>query len=200
MDTEIVVTIEGTTPLICNRFTDEAQAKASGGTGGSIIGDKGTPKEQAEQKVYRDEAGDLCIPAPNIFRCIIDGGEYFKVGKSKVTTQKTSMIPACVEIDGIVVPLRSREGWRVDSRPGRNPSTGGRFLLHRPMFDDWALTFTLRVDTSMIAAKTLREIVDAAGKRKGLGDFRPACKGMFGKFVVTKWEVVKLEKELPEAA
>jgi hypothetical protein len=34
----------------------------------------------------------------------------------------------------------------------------------------------------------MREIVDAAGKRVGLGDFRPACKGPFGKFVVVQWK------------
>jgi hypothetical protein len=40
----------------------------------------------------------------------------------------------------------------------------------------------------MIAPKLVREIVDAAGKRIGLGDFRPSCKGPFGKFVVTQWK------------
>lgn len=39
----------------------------------------------------------------------------------------------------------------------------------------------------MITAALFREIVDAAGKRIGLGDFRPACKGPFGKFTVTSW-------------
>jgi len=33
--------------------------------------------------------------------------------------------------------------------------------------------------------------VDAAGKRIGLGDFRPDCKGPFGRFVVTKWKTSK---------
>jgi hypothetical protein len=40
----------------------------------------------------------------------------------------------------------------------------------------------------MMDPKLFREIVDAAGKRIGLGDFRPATKGPFGKFVVTSWE------------
>jgi hypothetical protein len=31
-------------------------------------------------------------------------------------------------------------------------------------------------------------VIDAAGKRVGLGDFRPACKGPFGRFVVTNWQ------------
>jgi hypothetical protein len=39
----------------------------------------------------------------------------------------------------------------------------------------------------MLSLVLMRDIVDAAGKRIGLGDFRPACKGPFGKFVVVKW-------------
>jgi hypothetical protein len=32
-----------------------------------------------------------------------------------------------------------------------------------------------------------RKLVDDAGKRIGLGDFRPDRKGPFGKFVVSNW-------------
>ena len=39
--------------------------------------------------------------------------------------------------------------------------------------------------------KLLREVVDAAGKRVGLGEFRPSCKGQYGKFVVTNWRQLK---------
>jgi len=34
----------------------------------------------------------------------------------------------------------------------------------------------------------MREILDSAGKRIGLGDFRPACKGPYGKFVAVEWK------------
>ena len=43
------------------------------------------------------------------------------------------------------------------------------------------------VRTGMMPIKLMREILDAAGKRIGLGDFRPARKGPFGKFTVTHW-------------
>jgi hypothetical protein len=184
----IDVTIEGTTPLICNKFTDAAAGTASGGTRGNFVGDKGTPKEQAESKLYIGHDGKPCIPQPNLFRCLIDGGSFFKAGKSKVTTMKTSLIPACVEIVGIELPLESKESWSVDTRAVRIPSTGGRILCHRPIFNDWRITFTMSVDTDMLSVKMLREILDASGKRIGLGDFRPACKGPFGKFVVTAWK------------
>ena len=45
----------------------------------------------------------------------------------------------------------------------------------------------MEMDTAIMAVKVRRESVDAAGKRIGLGDVRPDCKGAFGKFVVTRW-------------
>lgn len=184
----IDVTIQGTTPLLCNKFTDAAQMSATNGTRMSAIGDKGSPMEQAKARLYVGHDGKECIPQPNLFRCIIDAGTFFKAGKSKVTTQKTSLIPACVEISGIELPLVHKEPWSVDTRAVRIPSTGGRILCHRPCFNDWSIAFTMSVDSDMISPKLMREIVDAAGKRIGLGDFRPSCKGPFGKFVVTAWK------------
>lgn len=184
----IDVRIEGTTPLLCNRFTDAAQQKATSGNSGSLTGDKGTPLEQATAKLYLGSDGKPMIPQPNLFRCLIDAGKYFKAGRGKVTTQKSSLIPACVEVIGIELQIRHKEPWTVDTRAVRIPATGGRILCHRPCFHDWALEFQINLDTDMIGAKLLREIIDAAGKRIGLGDFRPDCKGPFGKFVVTKWK------------
>lgn len=181
------VTIEGTTPLLCNRFTDAAQQAASSGTRASAVGEKGTPREQAEQKLYLGQDGKFVIPQPNVMRCLIDAGTFFKSGKSKVTTQKTSLLPACVDIRCVEIPIIHRDPWEVDTRAVRIPSTGGRILAHRPCFHDWRLDFSVDLDTEIMTVKLLREIFDAAGKRIGLGDFRPACKGPFGKFVVTSW-------------
>ena len=191
----VLIGIEGVTPLLMNKFHDAAQMDATNGTRVSTVGDRGTPLEIAETKLYSNENGEPIIPQPNIFRAIIDGGTFFKNGKSKVTTLKSSLIPACLSIEELEIPLSSKEPWTVDTRPVRIPSTGGRILAHRPCFNDWALTFTALLDDSIIGIRLLREVVDAAGKRIGLGDFRPACKGPFGKFVVTKWEVEELGQQ-----
>lgn len=185
----IEIIIEGTTPLMCNRYTPKAQMAAGSATRSSIVGDVGTPLEIAEERLYKGVGGEIVVPGPNLFRCIIDGGIYFKAGKSKITTQKSSLISAAMAIPQTELKIVSREGWTVDTRTVRIPSTGGRIPAHRPVFNDWALEFTLEVDEEMIGEKLAREIVDASGKRIGLGDFRPACKGPFGRFVVTQWIV-----------
>lgn len=196
---EIAITIAGTTALICNKFTDAAAEAATGGTrGSSAAKDKGTPAEQAESKLYIGLNGKPMIPQPNLLRCLIEGGRFHKIGKSQITTQKSSLLYACVDVQGAEIEIIHSQPWRVDTRAVRIPATGGRILAHRPIFDDWSLKFVVDLDTDILGAKLLRQIIDDAGKRIGLGDFRPATKGPYGRFVVTQWQVV--EVELAQAA
>lgn len=183
------VRIVGTTPLLLHRFTDQDQMTATNGSRtSSLTGDRGSPEEQAERSLYKDESGTLVIPQPNLFRCIIDAGKFFKNGKSKVTTQKSSLIPACVEVHGVTLPLQSENGWSVDARPVRIPATGGRIIRYRPIFYEWSIDFEMTVDESEMSVPFVREIIDTAGRKIGLGDFRPDTKGPFGKFRVDSWK------------
>src|SRR5579875_328862 len=112
---KIRVTIEGVSPLLMNRFTEEAEVKISGGTSVSFRGDKGTPRQQAEPKRYASEDGQLYIPGPNIFAALIAAGTFHKAGKSKLTTMKTSLIPAGILVEDLICPLGTDQ-WEVDSR------------------------------------------------------------------------------------
>lgn len=190
---EIAITLEAITPLICNKFTDEnAEAASSGSRGSSAAADRGTPLEIAESKLYIGASKKPVIPQPNLLRCLVEGGRFTKVGKAQVTTAKSSILYACVDIQGAEIPIAHSQPWKVDTRAVRIPSTGGRILAHRPMFDDWRLEFFADIDTSIIGEKLFRQIVDDAGKRIGLGDFRPQCKGPYGRFHVVHWEVSKV--------
>jgi len=192
---KIEITIQGMAPLLMNRFTEAAEVQVSGGTAVTFRGDKGTPREQAEAKRYADTDGFLYIPGPNIFSCIIAAGTFHKAGKSKLTTMKSSLIPAGLVVDELVCALYDEEDrplkhWEVDSRSVVIPSTGGRIMCHRPRVDRWRLTFTVEVDTTMFSPGLVRSVVDDAGRKIGLGDYRPARKGPFGRFVVVNWQVL----------
>jgi len=132
------------------------------------------------------------IPGPNIFACLIEGGKFHKVGKKQVTTGRSSLIPAGIavrEIETVVLDHEEKPArWEVDSRAIVNPVTRGRRLAHRPRFDSWRISFTLDVDVAMFEPKFVRQLVDDAGLRVGLGVFRPDRKGPFGKFKVILWE------------
>ena len=186
----IKCTIQGVSPLLCNRFTDANALAVSGGTSAVHVGKKGTPREQAEPKLYRDANGHCVIPGPNLFRSVIDSGVFIRSGKSKLTTARSSLVPAglaILESELLILP----EKWEVDSRSVVVPATGGRIMAHRPRFDEWKLSFSLEADTTMFSSATVRELLDLAGQRVGLGDYRPARKGPFGRFKVVSWKESK---------
>jgi hypothetical protein len=50
------------------------------------------------------------------------------------------------------------------------------------------VTFEIEYDTVLLKEEELRQVVDDAGSRVGLLDFRPEKKGPFGRFIVTEWK------------
>ncbi len=183
----IKITLEGASPLLCNRFHESAQQKVESGSSAVMIGKKGTPREQAEAKLYLDSRGRCILPGPNLFSSLIEAGKFIKAGKSKLSTNRSSLIPAGLSIEQIELPITPGK-WEVDSRAVVIPSTGGRIMCHRPRFDTWKLNAEIQVDPTMFSESVVREVVDLAGQRVGLGDFRPARRGPFGRFKVIAWK------------
>ncbi len=174
------VEITGITPLLMHRFNIEEQG---------LKRDKSlTPREEAERVCYQDEKKRLFYPTTNIYACIIESGRFHKEGKKFVTTARSSIIPAGVMIEREFVFFKKPSVWEVDSRAVVVPSTGGRIVSHRPRLDEWSLDFTLNIDKKMFTPKFIRMLIDDAGNKVGLGDFRPARKGIYGRFVVTEWK------------
>jgi len=190
----ISVDIQGSSPLLMNRFTEAAAAKVSAGSSTAItIGSKGLPREQAEPKLYLTPDGRPMIPGPNVFRSIIDAGQFHKAGRKQITTGTSSLVPAGIQLEELDCPIKHPFGgklaWEVDSRSIVNPSTRGRSMCHRPRFDAWKISFTLIVDDRMFNEQIVRQLVDDAGTKIGLGDFRPSRKGPFGRFLVSHWKM-----------
>ena len=166
------------------------RASAGSCTSAAAI-DRGTPQEIAEGQLYLGLNGKPMIPQPNLLRCLVDGGQFFKAGRRQITTKESSLLVAAIDIEGTEIEIRHKQPWKVDTRPVVIPATKGRILAHRPMFDDWELVFLVKLDIKMINEKLFREIVDAAGSRIGLGGFRPARKGPYGRFHVINWKVME---------
>lgn len=184
----ITIRIDGVSPMLMHAFTDEAQLAATNGSRGSSAAiDRGTEWEQARAHLYTAPDGEtVIIPQPNLASCIMEGGRFHKAGKKQITTAKTSLLPACVFYDDEYFEL-DHDGWSVDTRAVRIPSTGGRIQRYRPIFHRWGFEFSVQLDTKELSERLFRQIVDDAGNKVGLGDFRPATKGPFGRFKVTSW-------------
>lgn len=192
----IAVEITGQRPgMLMNAFTDATMAAIEKGRSSAIKSrSQMTPRETAASKIYMTDGSDPCpyVPGANILACLVRAGTLIKVGRSKLSTLKTSIIPAAIEIVESGLPLykpgyNSPAEFEVDTRGVVNPATGGRMVCHRPLFHYWQLRLEIIYDAVMLDESTVRELFDIAGGKIGLGDFRPDRKGPFGRFIVTKW-------------
>jgi hypothetical protein len=170
-------TIQGTSALLMHAYPMDGD--------GDVPAKNQTPEEQAERGAYRDpDTGELYIPGVAIQRCLVGAAAYSK-GKGRASLQKP--VAACVLVSPERVSLGATK-YRIDSRPVVIPATKGRVVRHRPRLDNWEVTFTVEYDPALLTEKELRTVVDDAGSRVGLLEFRPEKKGPFGRFMVTSWE------------
>lgn len=175
MNKKVLVRIQGTSPLLMNRFNAISPDDFK----------KMVAEEQVKWAEYRDpETEELYVPGIAIQRCLVNAAVYSK-GKGRASLQK--QVAACVLITPEMCSLGVKN-YEIDSRAVVVPATKGRILRHRPRFDMWSTEFVIEYDTALLSENELRKIVDDAGSRVGLLDFRPEKKGPFGRFMVTSWE------------
>ena len=63
-----------------------------------------------------------------------------------------------------------------------------RVVKGRPKLENWEVSFTLMYNEKLIEDHGLiKQVLEEAGERIGLLDFRPQKLGSFGMFQVTKW-------------
>src|SRR5688572_18460236 len=116
----IKVEITGITPLLMNKFSVDK---------GSVKVEKNaTPREIAKMVCYEDDEGKLYLPSNNIYSCLIESGKFHKLGKNKVTTMRSSLIPAGIMIQEKNIYFDKPDKWEVDSRAVVVPATGGRIV------------------------------------------------------------------------
>lgn len=183
------ITVEGLPPgLLMHRFSEKSEAEEEVR---AIREDRGTTRERAEQVAYRDDNGNLYAPSTWFFRSMIEVGAYRKQRGSRKSMKY--IIPAAVVIPADVVNLTDINGkpitdFEVDARPVVIPSTKGRIMCYRPRIEEWRATFPMEVDTTIIGVDDAHQLLEDAGRRQGVGDFRPQTKGPFGRFQIVHWE------------
>lgn len=179
--------IVGVTPLLCNNPNSMLTLKT-----GSKPGERIPPPEvEAEAKVYRDEYGNYGFPSDAVRHCIVKAADVYKVGR-KSLEQYIAHIIVAPQIIPILDPdtWQPVTGYALDRRRVVRQRQG--VICTRPRFDRWAMEFTVFVDPSIVpmpkGMKSVDELLVAllvdAGRRIGLGDYRPARNGPFGRFKV----------------
>lgn len=181
MISTVKVKIEGLTPLLVNRFHEEAAAEATSGMHSRK--EKLTPEEDATMRLYQNNDGPF-IPSEWLRQSMIGAASRHKIGRRAATTD----VAASIYLNPFEITLTG--SWHVDARAIVIPATKGRLLRYRPMFDEWSAEFNLQLDTDLVSERLIKDILIDSGRLVGIGDFRPARKGPYGRFSIVSWEKV----------
>lgn len=182
----VKVKVQGISPLLINRFKEQSEIPVNMKKGKK---DYGTPRHQAEQTAYVDDNGRLWVPSSWVKGAIQSIASDYKLPGSRKSVKSVA--------GGAIVPLEEKlffsEGHKiknieVDSRPC--VIQRARIMRHRARLEQWSLEFELEIDNDILDPEDVHEILTAAGRRSGLGDYRPQRGGPFGRFAVVYWKVV----------
>jgi len=184
---KIKVKIKGTSPLLMNRLNPE------------ILKDKGPsfkkqydPKIEARKSAYITKVKgkeQLYIPAYAIYSMIIKTAIRYKEKGRRSSV--SGLLAGTIRIDPEKI-LLGHCNYVIDERPV--VIQRARVLKWRAKIPEWTATFTIVYNRKVLSAlviQTLATILEDAGARMGLLDYRPQHKGWFGTFILEKFEVDK---------
>lgn len=185
MDT-INFRIESTAPLLmqaetlANPLHDLTKAhKAVSGKRGKTDDDHLwlMQSEWSASMYYSDDIGPY-IPSLNVEGCLAEAGKIHRLGK--VIKQAVQVVTdrAKLEYDG---PRKMDKLWSAGSKFAdvRGVNVGGKKIMRcRPIFLKWAAEFQVAYMEDVIDKADIARILDEAGRRIGIGTYRPR----FGRF------------------
>lgn len=175
---KIKVTIKGICPLLQHRFsTPEEDPKWIEQTGLRDF------SKEILLALYVDDKGNPYQPADHILGAMTKAAVDFKIpGKGKKTYKE--LILSALFIQPEAIPHKIKE-WVIDRR--RVIIQRASIIRERPRFDEWELSFEIDITDEQLPVDAVRKILEHAGNRKGLGDFRPR----FGRFMVSEFKELK---------
>ena len=171
---KVKVRIEGTSPLLQHRFPMEENQENK-----SVRRKKEYPaEEECKKALYQDDKGKIYQPAEHILGALVMAAKNFSYEKKRTYKE---IVKSSVFVNPAVI-YHEHQKWQIDRRPV--VVMKARIVRARPRFDKWALAFEIEFDNEVMGKDKLKEMLDYAGQRVGIGDYRPA----FGRFIVTKFE------------
>lgn len=190
-DREMNFSIVGMSPLLThNPASMGSQKDATPKKGGKKIP---TPEEEAEAGLYVQD-GKFCFPGIGIRNSIIKAAaDWGPLSGKKRGTLAQSVVHLVLKEE--MVPILEPGGkpvknYVIDTRRAVVQRQG--IKRSRPRFESWRIDFTLVYDDVALGQNEievrgiLENVINDAGKRIGLGDYRPSCKGWFGRFSINQ--------------
>lgn len=143
--------------------------------------DKRTEEEKVPGKIHHTPDGGVGFPSAG-FKDGMKGTIYSETNDGMMSMRFKEAVQFLDEM----VPIKYNE-MTVDIRGGKRsgPNRSPRKII-RPLFDGWSAILRIEYDADLISLVQLVNVVNKAGRRRGVGGYRPACNGKFGQYKVDK--------------
>jgi len=134
---------------------------------------------------YVSKSGTIVIPTTNIKSAVTEGARLHKLGASFNRAVMILEDTAAIVHAG---PSTPEKMWETPTCvDARSVKVGqARIMRYRPKLNDWSLSVCVHFDEGMVERAQLMAAAANAGLYIGLGDYRPAKGGAFGRFSVSE--------------
>jgi hypothetical protein len=175
------IIVQGTAPFLFHRWSVEgvdAKSKAAKGS-------KAKKQDDLESYVYRNSAGDLCIPS-EYFRMSIINAAKFRQDPRSPRKSAMDLFKAAIATLEPYCSLGYPNWHYVDQRRVMVQRNG--ITRCRPAIEvGWKVSVPLLVLLpEYVPPSMLNEVAQSAGRLIGVGDNRPS----YGRFAVTNFSVI----------
>lgn len=172
---KIEVKVEGIAPLLMNKFSEPIQGESKRGKKVYV------PEEEAKKKEYRNKKGELYLPNTHFKASMVKASADFKMTGRK--TYKDYVRAGVFVLEEEII--LDQQEYVIHTEPVVIQHS--RVMSWRPKFKEWSCSFTIDIVDEMVNQSTLKEILETAGKYKGVGDYRPE----YGRFKIKIWKIIK---------
>lgn len=173
------VKIRGTCDMLLHRWNCEAVDAKSKAAKGSAA----KKTDDVESYVYRNDAGEICIPGEYVRGAILAAAKY-KQDPRSARKNATDLFKAGVSV---LTPLASTglKAWDYEDRRRVCIQRAAITRVRPALRAGWEAGFQfLSLTPEYVTPDLLHEMLSTAGRLIGVGDFRPT----FGRFSVIGFE------------
>ena len=178
--TRFAMTLQGTTPLICDAFSEERRRRLES-TQTGVARDKLSarrPDQEFEDALYRLPDGRYGFPKLGVRKAIA-------VAATRMSDTKGTEMLAAFMIDTPDEYL-ALDAAEPEMRRDHVTRMGRANLAYRAQFYPWSLSVPVKLHEPIVTLNEFIDIVSKAGIGVGIGNWRPEKKGDFGTFEVVE--------------
>ena len=164
---------------------EKAEITRKRGSNRTAADDARLQELECQIALWLDSKAAPTIPEAAIRSCIETGARKLKQGPQ---VREGLIVDAILSFDydkeryGVTVEeLGKTAQFTVPVKVGQS-----RIARTRAKFDEWEATFRLETDEELVDQEQLARWLDIAGRRIGLGDWRPEKSGTYGRFETIK--------------